>query len=376
MTENNQLDPEEAHYRRNRVLKVLGFVLALCLACGIGMVLGGVLIFGLTQVGDLISQDQASDPQQGITIERRIEKELGEELGDRARPGGAVIIEVVPDSPADDAGLQEGDLIIAVDGEELDIVRDLAAAIGGHEPGDRVVLEIERPGEGSERLPVTLGSHPDKKGAAYLGVTYADSSGSVLPGSGMPALPPMDEFDFDRMPFPMPEGGVFQGALVVQVVDDSPAAAAGLTEGDVITALDGEPIEGPEALSQAVAEHEPGDKVILTVFGMGDGQEQEIQVTLAENPDDEGRGYLGVSISGFLRMERHGDPSGPGRFHFRYGEPGSEFDWDEMPFDPEDLPFNWDEMPFDLDDLPFDLDELPVDPEDFRRHLQLDDRSA
>jgi membrane-associated protease RseP (regulator of RpoE activity) len=376
MTDSNHLDPEEAYYRRNRVLRGLGLVLALCLACGLGMVLGGVLVFGLTQVGNLLSPDQASVPPTGITIEKRIEKELGEELRGRSRRGGAIIIQVVPDSPADDAGLRESDLIVAVDGEELGAALGLAAAIGDYQPGDRIVLEIERPGEGSRSLPVTLGSHPDKKGAAYLGVTYADSSRGVLPESGMPAFPPMDEFDLDRLPFPMPQGGVFQGALVVQVVDDSPAAAAGLTEGDVITALDGEPIEGPDALSQAVAAHEPGDRITLTIFGMGEGQEQEIQVTLAEHPDDEERGYLGVSISGFLRMEQHGDPSGPGRFHFRYGEPGSEFNWDEMPFDPDDLPFNWQEMPFDLEDLPFDLDELPMDPEDFWRHLQLDDRSA
>jgi len=181
----------------------------------------------------------------------------------------------------------------------------------------------------------------------------------------------------------MPEGGTLQGALVVQVVDDSPAAAVGLTEGDVITALDGEPIEGPDALSAAVAAYEPGDRVTLTVLRMGDGQEQEIKVTLAEHPDGEGRGFLGVSISDFLRMERFADPSAPQQFHFRHGRPGSEFHWDEMPFnweempfDPGDMPFHWEEMPFDPENLPFDLDKLPMDPEDFQRHLQRDDRSA
>ena len=185
------------------------------------------------------------------------------------------------------------------------------------------------------------------------------------------------------MPFALPEGGIFQGALVVQVVEDSPAGVAGLTEGDVITALDGEPIDGPEALSEAVAAHAPGDRVTLTIFRMGDGQEQEIKVTLAEHPDDEGRGFLGVSISGLLRMEQFGDPSAPGQFHFRRGQPGSEFHWEEMPFDPgnmpfdpHELPFNWEEMPFDPENLPFDLDKLPMDPEDFERHLQMDDRSA
>jgi hypothetical protein len=252
----------------------------------------------------------------------------------------------------------------------------LASAIGDYAPGDRVVLEIERPGEGPKSLPVTLGGHPDQKGTAYLGVGYADASRGALPEPELAPLPHLEEFDLDRMPFALSEGEALQGALVVLVAEDSPAAVAGLTEGDVITALDGEPIEGPEALAAAVAAHEPGDRVTLTVFRMGDGQKQEIKVKLAEHPDEQGRGFLGVTISGLFRMEHFGDPSAPGQFHFHHGEPGSEFHWDEMPFNWEEMPFNWEEMPFDPENWPFDLDKLPMDPEDLKRHLQFDDLSA
>lgn len=57
-----------------------------------------------------------------------------------------------------------------------------------------------------------------------------------------------------------------EGALVAGVQPGTPAAAAGLQEGDVILALDGEAVTGPEALSAAVASREPGDEVQLQVW--------------------------------------------------------------------------------------------------------------
>jgi S1-C subfamily serine protease len=88
-----------------------------------------------------------------------------------------------------------------------------------------------------------------------------------------------------------------EGVLVAQVVDDSPAADAGIkggttqtevqgqpyvTGGDVITAIDGDKVLSMEELAGTVAEHEPGDKVTLTV--LRDGESNEVTVTLGEKP--------------------------------------------------------------------------------------------
>jgi len=256
---------------------------------------------------------------------------------------GALIIQVMPDSPADEAGLREGHVIVAVDGRELDDEGDLADLIAEYQPGDMVALEIERPGEEPYEVTVELGEHPEKEDVAHLGVRY-------VPFPHIEGLPegivPFDEFEFEGWPFvlphdewrfDLPEGEIQQGVIVRRVYDDSPASAAGLKEGDVITAIDGEPVESPRALTDAIAEREPGDQITLTVDPSGE-EEREVQVLLGEHPDKEGKAYLGVSIGGFFRMHRFEGDEHPRMFRFSI----PPFDFDELPSD---------ELPFDLDEF-------------------------
>jgi S1-C subfamily serine protease len=89
--------------------------------------------------------------------------DLTEEL--RARfeveeDSGALVTEVVPGSAADDAGLQVGDVITEIDGDEVEASADVRDAVVSHEPGDRVEVEIEREGE-SQTLTVELGRRGD-----------------------------------------------------------------------------------------------------------------------------------------------------------------------------------------------------------------------
>ena len=84
---------------------------------------------------------------------------------------GAIVLEVVPDSPAAEAGLQPGDWITAVDGTELsESAGNLGDVIGGFEPGASVNLDYERAGEAMTAA-VTLGEHPET-GSALLGLRY------------------------------------------------------------------------------------------------------------------------------------------------------------------------------------------------------------
>ncbi len=70
---------------------------------------------------------------------------------------GAFVSQVEPGSGADDAGLQGGDVILSVDGEDLDGSAALQAAIRGRSPGDEVSLRIEREGR-EQTVTATLGS--------------------------------------------------------------------------------------------------------------------------------------------------------------------------------------------------------------------------
>jgi S1-C subfamily serine protease len=128
----------------------------------------------------------------GITT-APVTRQLAEELNlpsDR----GALVQEVVEDGPSDDAGIQAGDeetgagvtaggdLIVKVDGRDIEEPEDVAAAIADNKPGDTVAVEYFR---GNERktVEVELGERPDE-----------------VPGGGPGS--PEDEDEPDSFPFP------------------------------------------------------------------------------------------------------------------------------------------------------------------------------
>lgn len=97
------------------------------------------------------------------------------------------------------------------------------------------------------------------------------------------------------------------GALVAQVSGGTPAMSAGLAAGDVITAVDGDPVKEMRDLPRMIAAREPGDTVDLTVIR--DGAEKTVAVTLGTLPGSqmasadeapgsiEGKGELGLALA-------------------------------------------------------------------------------
>ena len=80
-----------------------------------------------------------------------------------------VILEVIPDSPAEKAGLEAGDIIEAINGQEVENSQEIIEAITGMEPGEEISITVEREGESIE-LNATLGEHPEVENQAHLGV--------------------------------------------------------------------------------------------------------------------------------------------------------------------------------------------------------------
>ena len=250
------------------------------------------------------------------------------------------IVEVVPGGPAAEAGLKEGDHILAVDGQPLKPEDDLAGLIAQRKPGDSVTLQVERPGEGQREVAVTLGENPDKAGGAYLGVRYLPRPHFGMFGGRPPpfALPfPHEGMPFEFHPPDIP-GLDGNGLIVGEVAGDSPAAAAGLHTGDIITAIDGEPVAGVKALREAVGARKPGDTLRLSI--LRDGETHEIGATLAAHPDQEGKAYLGVTIMGFFGVRKFMNGETPDGFQlpdlrFRFHAPFHDF---RFPFGPPATP--------------------------------------
>ena len=77
--------------------------------------------------------------------------------------------------------------------------------------------------------------------------------------------------------------------------------------GDIITAVDGTPIDANHRLADVVSQYQPGDRVKITVWRAGDSR--RITVTLGENPQDSTRPYLGVRYADFADQPDDAEPT-------------------------------------------------------------------
>ncbi len=84
---------------------------------------------------------------------------------------GALVTDVVEDSPADAAGIEVDDIIIAIGGETITADSTPSTLIGKHRPGDSVQITVRR-GDQERTLQARLGSNPSNSSAAYLGIYY------------------------------------------------------------------------------------------------------------------------------------------------------------------------------------------------------------
>jgi|GEM_PF-5629228 len=235
--------------------------------------------------------------------------------------GGARVMHISPGSPAEQAGLQPGDVILSVDGEKIVYPRQLADLIATHAPGDTITLTVQSMGQAPRDLPVTLNEHPDQPETAHLGVTFAPQTmpGPYFYPPRFPHYPPWYQ-PFPRPPwFPAPptDGNYFEQQVVIrQVMPNSPAAAAGLTPGQIITAVNDVKVTTPGEVVQAVAGYAPGDTITLTVTQANQDTPQPVTVTLGADPYQPDRAWLGVMLGGFTRYQYHYEQQSP-----QWGEP-------------------------------------------------------
>jgi S1-C subfamily serine protease len=197
---------------------------------------------------------------------------------------GVLIMHVDPESPAAGAGLRRGSIILAVNGTAVNSPRELREAIGALEAGETVTLTA-LVCDAPQDIEVTLES-----AGPYLGVDVGGPEFGVTPG-----VEGFGGFAFPAIPGHGGPGFANHPAVIGEVVTGSPAEEAGLQVGDVVTALDGEPVESYLQLAERIGAYSPGDTVALTIER--DGESQTVSATLGEHPDDANLAYLGVSLA-------------------------------------------------------------------------------
>lgn len=185
-------------------------------------------------VAKLIEDGKVSRGWLGISIQP-LSPEIARSIGMPDEPAdGALVVQVEPDSPAARAGIEEADVVTAVDGRPVENGTALARAIGSMKPGDGVVLTVYRDG-GPLEVEVDLAGWPDEGDMAVAG-----TAGAPEPATG-------------------PRLGVLlsdhEGRLVIdEVYPGTPAAEAGLLPGDVLLGIDREAVQDRDGVRQALRE--------------------------------------------------------------------------------------------------------------------------
>jgi Do/DeqQ family serine protease len=168
-----------------------------------------------------------------------------------ARPQGVLVARVNEDTPAEKAGLQEGDVILAVDGHEVDSVAQLRNKVSLLPVGHEAELEIMR-GDDTMTRNVTLDELPDQPTVASGRTGPTDET--AIEGVSVRALT-----DQLRSRADVPDD--VDGLLVVEIEPGSRAAREGLRRGDVILEVNTREVTSLDAYRDALSQGE--DRPIL-----------------------------------------------------------------------------------------------------------------
>ena len=250
---------------------------------------------------------------------------------------GVMVNEVVDDSPAAKAGLEDGDVILSFNGEKITDYGDLTNAVRKTSPGDEVEVVVLRAGK-KKNFAVEVGQH-EAKNVFFMSdegdvhaphfkhfesdganvwvmsddendVTWNVKKNDFVFNSNRGYMGVhLDDINEQMGEYFGVEGG--EGALVTEVVEDSPAAEAGLQAGDVITKVDDTEIASMSDLHEMVQGTEKDQKVQIGY--MRKGKFSKVEVTLAEAPETEFSDQIKIMTDRAHNMHF----SGPSKLHIK-----------------------------------------------------------
>ncbi len=191
------------------------------------------------------------------------------DLGDRT---GLLISDVEDDSPAEEAGLREEDVILEFNGQTVEKAKELVRLVRKTPPGTRVKIKIFRDGE-EKTIEVEVGRMPRRRwGFSFMnpGAFMRFTSGRASLGVRVEDLNP----DLGKY-FGVEDG---RGVLILEVLEDSPAEDAGLKAGDVILQLEDEKINDVDDLLDVLEDYDPGDEVTVEILRHGKKREFHVEL--------------------------------------------------------------------------------------------------
>lgn len=189
----------------------------------------------------------------GVVVQE-VDRGLAKSFGMRY-PEGALVADVLPGSPALEAGIKIGDIIVEFNGDSVPSANDLPPLVGVIDVGDKVTVKLLREGK-KLAIKVKIGRLPDAEQPKAKG---KDEIRKQSLGLEVEDLSPEQ-----RQAFNVPQGGV-----LVTDVEEGPAVASGLQPGDILLRLGNEKLRDVAHFHALVGKLQPGDSVPVLVERQG-----------------------------------------------------------------------------------------------------------
>ena len=175
---------------------------------------------------------------------------------------GAIVADVVNGSPAERAGFQQGDVVVALNGTDVADSRELTRQVAALKAGDRATFTVLRDGT-RRNLPATIEKRdPDR-------LASADGTPSAEPSSFGMSLMPINPAV--RQQYELDDG--MTGVIVTAVDPAGEAARKGLRSGDVIRRVGSHPVRLPSDVSRGIEDaRRAGRESVLMLVASADGE--------------------------------------------------------------------------------------------------------
>ncbi len=285
-----------------------------------------MLILGLGAAVSVTSPAPAGQSSAWIGVwMQSLDDNLREAMNIDRHVNGALVSAVIDGSPAEKAGMQDGDIIVEVGGRRTTNLDEVKSAVRELEPGEKVLIVVSRKGQtrGLDVVPssrsepmhwTSRGEKGDRKVREFVFKSdkdkqqlekdlqeLAEEHGQlseeharkmeekarkieqyfqqdaqndgehgiriIRSGEGKGGYLGVQSMDVGQL---ADYFGVDEGVLVTEVVEDSPAEEAGLKAGDVILAVGDEEVSDPGELREAVRDQEPGETVKVAIVRRGE----------------------------------------------------------------------------------------------------------
>jgi len=179
---------------------------------------------------------------------------------------GAIVAQVMPDSPASRGGLKTGDVISQLNGQKIANGSALQVAVSEMAPGTKITMGVIRDGK-PETLDLTVGQFHGNSEVASNDSQDGPQSGKL--GLAVGNLTPES-----RQQFNVPDQ--VHGVVVENVRPASPADDAGIQPGDVILEVDRKPADSASQFASEVHQTKDGKDLLLLVWSKGNSSYRTI----------------------------------------------------------------------------------------------------